>query len=403
MTNMQNVKSSASKTLNELISEAKKIFKKNFDSLKNIQISSSPASVMILGDHTHYNDGIILLTTINSYAIAVASLNDNDQTNLVVESPDFSTSQNSDNENELVIKCGNLYLGNLLFLLKKKGYIKSGFNLVLYSNIPQSVGMGFVAANQFAFVNTITKLFELNFTPEMISDLCIEAEKSYLGKMTNPAHYFAIMNGTINSLIKVDLRYMTFELFNVLLKDYNVVVFDNSIEIPNPREICNERINECSTGVKALRLYIWGIKNLRDVSIEFLARHTHVIPNIIYKRILYTVKEKIRVETGIEFIKNNYFPGLAKLMFESHKELREDYEIGNTRHDEIVSLLLKQDGVLGAKIISCSNIESVICFIKKRNVNKISQKVVEDYKELHGHKLNFWVFNSTDGTNFYNN
>jgi galactokinase len=380
--------------LKKLVRDAKKIFNKKYSSADISCISAFPASVILLGDHTHYNDGIFLLTTVNVYSVAVCSARNDEQINIAVESPDFYVSENSNFMDETSIKCGNLYLGNLISVLKKNGVLKSGFNLLLYSNIPQSIGMGFVASNQLSFVEAISYLFELNLNQESLRELCTEAEKSYLGKMSNPTHYFAILNSETNSIIKVDLRFKTFATYKNILKDYKILLFDNGTEIPNPRKICNERIEECTIGVQALRLYIWGIKNLRDVSIEFLASHLHVIPNLIYKRILYTVKEKIRAENAIEYIENNYFAGLGKLLYESHRGLRADYDIGNSRHDFIVDELSKENGVIGAKLISCSNIESVICIAQKKNVSKIADSIFEKYYNHYASQFNKYIFDS---------
>ena len=384
--------------LKKLIRDAKKIFNAKFQAKGNSCISAFPASLILLGDHTHYNDGIMLLTTANAFSVAVCSATEDGQINIAVESPDFSVSENSNNPAESSIKCGNLYLGNLISVLKNKGILKKGFNLLLYSNIPQSIGMGFVAANQLSFVDALSQLFEFKLTSDEILQLCLEAEKLYLGKMSNPSHYYAILNSEPSSIIKVDLRFKTFKLYRDILKDYKLLLFDYSNEIPNPRKICNERIEECTIGVQALRLYIWGIKNLRDVSLEFLARHTHVIPNLIYKRILYTVKEKIRVETATEYIENTYFNGFGKLLFESHEGLRNDYDIGNERLDMIVNTLAKETGVIGAKIISCSNIESVICIARKKDASKIIASISEKYSDKYSFKLNYHIFTSFGGS-----
>ena len=161
--------------LKKLIRDAKKIFNAKFQAKGNSCISAFPASLILLGDHTHYNDGIMLLTTANAFSVAVCSATEDGQINIAVESPDFSVSENSNNPAESSIKCGNLYLGNLISVLKNKGILKKGFNLLLYSNIPQSIGMGFVAANQLSFVDALSQLFEFKLTSDEILQLCLEA------------------------------------------------------------------------------------------------------------------------------------------------------------------------------------------------------------------------------------
>jgi len=385
------------KELLKLIAETKKYFKKTFHK-KNIQATSfSPSSIVLLGDHTHYNDGILVLATIDLFSVACASVNDDENINITIKSRNSSTTDDKDMESELSWKCGNLFIGPLLKLLRDRGFIKSGFSLFLNSNIPQSIGMGFVASYQISFVSALNQLFGLGLSHENIKQLCIEAERNYLGKMANPAHYFAILNGSKNHWIKVDLRFLTFEKIFDIENDHQLIVFDNLLEIPNATEICSKRIEECQVGVQALRLYIWGIKNLRDVTLDFLSRHLHMLPRIIYQRILFTVQEKTRAESSLAILRNNEYKLFGELMFQSHNGLRNDYEIGNERIDFIVNLCSKNKTIIGAKVVSCSSIESVVCLSKKKKSTKLCNDICETYNKKYGIPLFKYKFNLSDG------
>lgn len=381
--------------LKKLISQAKRKFKIEYPNSKAEAESYSPATIVLLGDHTHYNDGILILAIVDFFSVAEVSSNDDGSINILVQSPEVNANENADSQSELTLKCGNLYLGPLISLLRSKGFIKSGFNLLLFSNIPQSIGMGFVASNQMTFISSLNNLFHLGLTLPEITKLCIESEKNYLGKMANPAHYYALLNAENGFLLKVDLRFGKVEKIPVVSKDYHFVVFDNRLEIPNPKEICNKRIEECQIGVQALRLYIWGIKNLRDVTLDFLARHVYTIPKIIYKRILFTVSEKNRAESAIDKLKADNISALGELLYQSNHGLRNDYEIGNERIDKIIEYCQQSKQILGAKVISCSNFESVLCLMKSKSSSKICNEIQFKYhkdfnKELFCYKLNLF-------------
>lgn len=390
------------KKLQKLISQAKKVFRKEFPKSRLEEISYSPASIILLGDHTHYNDGVLILANLNAFSVACAAKNKNNSINVSVKSPDFEARENQEDQSEIFLKCGNLYIGSLISVLKEKGLINHGFDLLLYSDIPQSVGMGFVASSQISFVSVLNKIFNLGLSLEDISKICIESEKRYLGIMVNPSHYYAIINGKKGFLTKVDLRYSSFDLIPVFGNNYQFVIFTNEVEIPNPSEICVKRIEECQVGVKALRLYIWGIKNLRDVSLDFLTRHVHIIPKIIYKRILFTVSEKIRSESAVEKLSANDLTGFGELMFDSHNGLRNDYEIGSERLDKIVEYCKSTKQFLGAKLISCSSYESVVSFIKTRDSVNYIEKIKSTYLNEQKQQLVVYKFNLYDGCKILN-
>ncbi|MCL4550845.1 MAG: hypothetical protein M1495_20010 [Bacteroidetes bacterium] len=166
-------------------------------------LNVSPASLMLLGDHTHYNEGI-------------------------------------------------------LKHLREFGLIKYGFDCVVLSTVPECLGMGSYAAHQIGFLNALKKLYNLSIDEERLLDIVRKNEFGVIGKISNVAHHYTVQYGKEKKLFFTDLR--TYAHKSLPLRDdkYSIVICDTSEKIVDPQKICNERIEGCEVGVKGLRLYIWG-------------------------------------------------------------------------------------------------------------------------------------------------
>jgi galactokinase len=168
-------------------------------------------------------------------------------------------------------------------------------------------------------------------------------------------------------------------------------------EFSTPNLVCNERIEECEVGVKGVRLYIWGIKNLRDVKLDFMQKHFHVLPKRIYNRIAYNVKERIRTEEAYKAIKNKDVSSFGSYIFESHTSLSQDYDLSIPTLDFIVNECKATEGVFGAKMISCSPSRTIFALAKSDQAKTIAEKINTAFKNKFSKELTINYLSTTNG------
>jgi galactokinase len=373
-------------------------FKKTFGSDSKSQIVVTPASLILLGDHTHYNEGLLLTAALNKYSIVQIRKRDDrqinitntDSTNGIAKSFSLLDIQNVDGTKFKTLTC-------LIKLLHKERFISSGFDCVISTSIPECIGLGTTAALEIGFVTAIKKIFKLSIDIKELFLLVRKNELNILGKISNKAHFYNIKFVKEGKLLFVDLRTLDYKPVPIPNQSFNIVVCDTGERISNPENTCNERITECEVGVKGLRLYIWGIKNLRDVELEFLLRHVHMLPKKIFNRVLYNVKERIRAEQATKFLKNKSLGEFGKLITESHWSLTEDYEISCDKCDFIVRESNGIQGVYGSKMISCSPLRSTFHIVDKAHSHSFTEEIKKNYFEKFGEELKTYTFNLTSG------
>ncbi len=356
----------------------------------------SPASLILLGDHTHYNDGILISASIDKYWICIIKKRKDSEINLAGDESDVIAKMRLENLNA---EDGGKFrlIKGLVQILKEDGLLSGGFDCVLAANVPECVGLGSSASQQVGFLNALRKAFSLKIDDEKLLNIVRRNELNLIGKISNLAHHYTIQYGKENRLSFIDLRTNEHKTISLDSTEYSLVICDSGEKIIEPQKICAERIEECEVGVKGLRLYIWGIKNLRDVELDFLIKHVHMLPGRIFSRVLYNVKERSRAQTGLKFLRKKSIDEFGRLITESHKNLSDDYDLSNEQSDFLVGESLKIDGVIGAKLISCSPSRSTFHVVKNETLDFFKYKMNESFKNYFNRDLKIFTVNLTGG------
>ncbi len=377
-----------------LLDSAKAEFMGKFGS-NNPSCAISPATFLLLGDHTHYNDGIALSTSVNRYHAAVIKKREDNIINVRSDylAKDFSFDLNKD-EIEKDLFCP---LRISLEYLKREKIINSGFDCVINSNVNYSFGQGLVASFVIAFFKAIEKEFHLGIGDKIV-ELAGKVEEDYFQKVSNNVHHLTNYYGKKNSILFFDVRRKIRQEFDIVSGDYRMILCITDINSSDPKKLCEEKIRECEVGVNGLKLYIWGIKKLRDVTLDFLQKHVHMLPGRVYKRCMYNVMERIRVEKAVESLQSGNVEKFGKLLIESHQSLREDYEIGSDQLDYLVYEASKLKGVVGAKGLSFSFNEGIFVVVRKEEADKVSSDLKQKYYEKYKKNLDTEIIEPADGT-----
>ena len=380
----------------DLVYNALHKFEDVFGSTDNTSIAISPASLILLGDHTHYNEGILLSLCADRYWVNVLRKRKDNVVNIASADSHRFISTTLDKLAKLDSEEFKLLRG-LTKNLYEHEIITLGFDCVISSNIPDCFGLGSLAGLQIAFINNLKKVFSLNSEDEQLIEFIRKNEVGVIGKFSNSAHHITAQYGKEGKFLHTDLRKKSHNQINLGEHKYNLIVCDTNQELVNPQNVCNERVEECEIGVKGLRLYIWGIKNLRDVESDFLLRHYHMLPRRIFNRVLYNVNERKRAEDALKFLKKNQMEDFGVLITESHWGLSKDFEISSEQADYLVTEAVKLPGVLCSKMISCSPIKSVFNIVDENLAEGFIKNIRKLYKDRFNAEITIHNLKITNG------
>lgn len=381
---------------NQNVIQTTKMFTSLFGDASNAVLNICPASVILLGDHTHYNDGVLISACIDRYWTFLIKKRKDNQINLIsTESVNITKLQLDKLENDE--DDSFRLLKGLLRILKEEDLIKYGFDCVVSSTVPECVGLGSSAAHQVGFLNCIRKVFALDIDDEKLLSIVRRNELNIIGKISNIAHHYTVQFGKAKKLFFMDLRTKEYKTVALDSGEHSLVICDSGEKIINPQNTCNERIEECEVGVKGLRLYLWGIRNLRDIELDFLHKHYHMLPKRIFGRVLYNVKERMRAQEAIKYLRKKSIEEFGDTINQSHKNLAEDYDLSNEHCNYIVDESSKIEGVRCSKIISCSPNRSTFHLVDDEKMDHFTDTLKNSFKEKFGNELQMHIVKLTGG------
>lgn len=378
----------------EVVKKLEQSFLKHFHNDNGVKYFSSPSSIILLGDHTQYNDGIMISVSLNCY-VGVALRKSDKSYSVVYDNKMYTSHSLSEFDfpaEESLLKS----LNNLFKQIEDKKIITSGFECCIVNETSKTFGLGNHAAITMGFLKAMDSVFDTKLSNQKLVVLAVESEKELYGKVVSKPLYYSSLAHRENTLMYYDTR-SDFHQFLPVDDKVQFVVCKTNIEKENFHQTCKERIEECEIGVKGLRLYIWGIKNLRDVEEKFLERHIHMLPKRLYSRCLYNVLARKIVEEAYKNLKNKEYEKFARKLNDTHSGLAEHYEISTRTMNELVKLADDSKLCLGSKMISCSYHDSTINLISQKYSDKFAAFIKKNYTLNNVTGLEIENYNISDG------
>ena len=116
-----------------------------------------------------------------------------------------------------------------------------------------------------------------------------------------------------------------------------------------------------------------------------------------YTKYNYSVYENVRTLKAVKALEENNLKEFGKLMYDSHKSLRDDYDVTGVELDTLVDLAKKQKGVIGSRMTGAGFGGCTVSIIKDENIDGFIDSVSKSYKEIIGYDPEFYTVNIGDG------
>ena len=381
--------------INEMLLKFQEIFETN-----NAKVFFSPGRVNLIGEHIDYNGGLVFPCAISLGTYGVVAFND---TNTI-----RAYSLNFEALGLIKISLADLtykkednwtnYVKGVVKFMKEAGHeINSGFDLLVYGNLPNGAGLSSSASLEMLTGKTLIDLFNLNISKVELALLGKRVENEFLGVNSGIMDQFAISLGKKDNATLLDCNTLDYKYAPVNFKNESIVIMNTNKRRELADSKYNERRAECEAALEQIKT-IKNINALCELSTEDFNEISSVINNPIErKRAYHAVTENERVKSAIEALNNDDLITFGQLMTGSHTSLRDDYEVTGIELDTLVSSALKQPGVLGARMTGAGFGGCAIALVENAHVEEFIQKVGAEYKAAIGYEASFYIASTSDG------
>jgi len=359
---------------------------------------SAPGRVNLIGEHTDYNEGFVLPMAIEKKIIMLGQLR-NDR---LVQVFDLSYKA------EVKFSLDNLfpskkdtwanYLMGVMGEIQKAGYPLQGTNLIFISNIPKGAGLSSSAALEVVTALTMAKLNLLEIKPVEIAHLCRRAENNFVGVACGIMDQYVSCLGQKNYALFIDCRSNDYELIPFKNHNYQVVIYNSKIQRGLVNSEYNRRKEECKIAAEFFKYKLnREIRALRDITIDEYKKYQAQLPEVTARRARHVISENYRVQAGVKALRMGNYSAFGQLMIESHRSLKNDYQVSCAKLDLLVDLALKQEVVLGARMTGAGFGGCTVNLIEKSHIDAFKKNIKNEYKKITGIIPDIYVTPPADG------
>ena len=356
----------------------------------------APGRVNLIGEHTDYNDGFAMPAAIEFYCwVAVGTREDR---KLSIYSEEFSAAADADldSASHQPSKTWSDYPVGVALQLEQAGFRLRGANLLIESEVPMGAGLSSSAAIEVATALALAD--QSGWSPDRVqlAQLCQKAENEFVGARVGIMDQFVSLHGQEDHALMLDCRALSFE--SLLIPDSVKLVISNTMvkhELASSEY--NRRRADCEEAVRRLAEVLPGIRALRDVSLEQLERHRDVLSEVIYKRALHIVTENTRVLDSAQALRSGDIARFGMRMAESHRSLRDLYEVSCRELDLMVDLAYQQRGVFGARMTGGGFGGATINLVDARYAGEFKEKMAKAYQKETGLVPQIYICKPAEG------
>ncbi|OUO27543.1 galactokinase [Lachnoclostridium sp. An298] len=361
----------------------------------------SPGRVNLIGEHTDYNGGHVFPCALTMGTYGAARKRDDrmihfysmnlDRFGVVEASLDDLTNKNEYN-------WANYPLG-VVWAFAEKGYnLDTGFDMVIWGNIPNGSGLSSSASLEVLTGVILTDLYGI--TDLSMTDLALigqYSENNFNGCNCGIMDQFAVAMGKKDNAIFLDTNTMKYEYAPIHLEDAKIVITNSKVKHSLVDSAYNNRRQECTDALAALKTKL-DINALGDLTPdEFEANKGLITDPVQLKRAKHAVYENQRTIDAVAALRDGDIGKFGQLMNQSHISLRDDYEVSCEEIDILVDLAWKIPGVIGSRITGGGFGGCTVSIVKNDAVDTFINDIGKTYKEKVGHEAEFYTVDIGDG------
>lgn len=313
---------------------------------------SAPGRVNLVGEHTDYNDGLVLPFAIDRRTTCAVKSTDGETLRVTsTHSPDTVSVTLSSLEPDPL--CGwSAYALGVAWALKEVAAVRGlsagvhGCDLAIASNVPIGAGLSSSAAIECAVAVALNELWGLGLEPMELVLACQRAENVAVGAPTGIMDQTASLFGVEDHAVLLDCQSRVVRPVELgfAAAGLSIMVIDSKVEHAHATGGYKERRSDCERGAAEL-----GVATLRELVSADLPRAKTTLPERVFRRVRHVVTENERVLDTVNVLGASGPTAIGGLMLASHASMRDDFEISVPEIDLAVEAAVGA-GALGARL-----------------------------------------------------
>jgi len=388
------------------------VFKRHFG-YTPVHVVRAPGRLELLGNHTDYNEGLVMSVAINRYIHIAAAPRTDGKIELAASAfPKPELFWMSDLKKNPDAPWAD-YVKGVLDQLRKRRVNFSGFNAAIHGDIPIGAGMSSSAALEIATALIVRRLYPFSLgetgatlpprrnaknelpplpaTEKMFfAKLCQAAENQFVGVQSGLLDQISSLFGKAWHAMGVDFRFLTVEQEPLIGEA--IIVCHSGVKHSLVGGEYNELRQNCDSAARKL-----GARSLRSVEPRWLEDNKSKLTPREYECARHVVTEIARVVAGERALREEDHRQFGQYMFQSHESSRTLLKNSTPELDLLVELARSHPGCVGARLTGGGFGGATINLVAYHQAEDFITTIARQYKERAGYEIKPAVCQIVDG------
>ncbi|QNK82286.1 galactokinase [Nakamurella sp. PAMC28650] len=360
------------------MSPAAELFTSTFGSGEFAEFSA-PGRVNLIGEHTDYNNGLVLPFAIDARTHVAAARNEDGLVRVVsAQRPEeIRTLKVAD-----ILPGGEDlgwagYVFGVYWALVDAGHSLGGIDLAIDSNVPVGAGLSSSAALECAVGLAMSTLYGHDLPLADIARLSQRAENDFVGMPCGLMDQMASATCREGSVLFFDIGHDTTENipFDPSADGLAILLIDTRAHHALADGEYAARRASCEQAAAQL-----GLNSLRDIEFDDLDEAmARLDDDVLRRRVRHIVTENRRVENVVAELRGSGASAIGPDMTASHLSLRDDFEVSCLELDVAVEAALAA-GALGARMTGGGFGGSVIALVPLDAIETVGRAATDAFQ-----------------------
>lgn len=368
-----------------------------FNTTAPIRSFFAPGRINLIGEHLDYNGGYVFPAAI-SLGIT-GRLQQRDDALVRIRSEQAPGEVTADLEGNAA--SGNVPawaqypLGALRYVRKSGVALSRGANILYSSTLPQGSGLSSSAALEVLTAYMLTGASTWSEQDRLrIAVLMRDMENELIGVQCGIMDQFAVALGRKGHAILLNSDTLAYGYVPVDTGSSSFIIMNSN----RPRALAdskyNERRAECGKALALIREHRPQYRHLAEAAINDIES---VRDPVLAKRARHVITENRRVIESVEALKAGDLGRFGALLTDSHRSLREDFEVTGPELDALADAAVKAPGCAGARMTGAGFGGCAIALVENRHIAEFEAEVSGSYRNATDLTVDFYRSILEDG------
>ena len=370
-------------------------FAERFGNAEGARVYFAPGRVNLIGEHIDYNGGHVFPCTldIGTYAV-VRKRQDQRVFFYSMNYPDvgiINCSLVNGLENDEEDGWAN-YPKGVIWAFGQRGMQPDcGFDMMVYGNLPSGAGLSSSASLEVLTGWVLRDIFDFDVSDQEIALIGQYSENEFNGVHCGIMDQFAIAMGRENHAIYLNTEDLSHRYIPIHLDDVQLVIACTNKERGLADSKYNLRRMECEKAVADLQEAV-SIEKLGELSLnDFEIYQSAIKDPVCSRRARHAVTENERTIQAVRALEANDLDAFGQVMNDSHRSLRDDYEVTGNELDALAEAAWETEGVLGSRMTGAGFGGCTVSLVRKDAVDSFVKNVGRIYRQQIGYPADFYV------------